>query len=263
MSAAIRVYMEEEHELFREAIKSRLSSDDGIDLINSSTEPLAALGRADELLSLLHDIEPDIFLVGTKVFDTPLLRSLIGVRRELPSIGNVLICSRYDMRAAWLLRGYFRKNRSASAYLLRASVDSADALARVIHAVNEGRVVVDPELYSWLIDEGMVGSFILKSLDQDELTILNWMSRGYNDSAIAEILSLEPATLEAHIRSILVKLGPYLPPSRIPRVAAILAFLRATGDLIDRTESLWEADMAGEEVREAQDASVGLSTNPV
>ena len=54
------------------------------------------------------------------------------------------------------------------------------------------------------------------------------MSKGYNNQTIADVLCLEPKTIERHINGIYNKLGSNT-ESKHTRVHAITLYLRATG----------------------------------
>jgi DNA-binding NarL/FixJ family response regulator len=63
-----------------------------------------------------------------------------------------------------------------------------------------------------------------------EREVLQLMAEGRSNTAISQYLHLSPKTVEAHVRSIFVKLG--LPPEsemmNHRRVTAVLAYLQAT-----------------------------------
>jgi DNA-binding NarL/FixJ family response regulator len=58
------------------------------------------------------------------------------------------------------------------------------------------------------------------------------MAKGYRNSTIAEVLFLEPKTVERHINHIYNKLDTARHDSLQARVHSILFYLRATGQLL-------------------------------
>ena len=71
---------------------------------------------------------------------------------------------------------------------------------------------------------------LLKDLTSRELEVLSWMAKGYRNPTIAELLFLQPKTVERHVNGIYGKLGAAL-DSKHPRVHAITLYLRAMGIL--------------------------------
>ena len=69
---------------------------------------------------------------------------------------------------------------------------------------------------------------MLKQLSPREMEVLGWMARAYRNNAIAQILHLEPKTVERHINNIYGKLGN-CPDSKHPRAHAITLFLTSSG----------------------------------
>jgi DNA-binding NarL/FixJ family response regulator len=67
------------------------------------------------------------------------------------------------------------------------------------------------------------------ALTSREREVLQLMAEGRSNTAISQTLHLSPKTVEAHVRSIFVKLG--LPPEAEEtshrRVTAVLAYLRS------------------------------------
>ena len=103
--------------------------------------------------------------------------------------------------------------------------------SRVIHAVAEGRLIIDPQVFQGLMVENNLQTSVLKSLSPRELEIMGWMAKGYKNTAIAEVLSLEIKTVENHINNIFSKLTEFIPDARHQRVAAVISYLKATGSL--------------------------------
>jgi len=74
----------------------------------------------------------------------------------------------------------------------------------------------------------------LQELLPRELEVLSWVAKGYRNNTIAEVLCLEPKTVERHINNIYSKLG-HFPPSKDQRVHAVTLYIKGTGKLSDGT----------------------------
>jgi DNA-binding NarL/FixJ family response regulator len=122
---------------------------------------------------------------------------------------------------------------------------------RVIRAVTEGRVIIDPLVKEGLIGvsdariallndlthsemalirTGDAGAASLKELTRRELEVLSWMAKEMKNTSIAEVLCIDQRTVKCHINSIYNKLNGKL-DSKHPRVSAIMLYLKAIGQL--------------------------------
>ena len=242
----IRVYIEEEQEILREAFKVVLPVvDPDIEPVSISGAGPIAGGNLEQLTHKLNVLSPDVVLLGVKTLETPAIASLRLIRDKFPSIGTVVLCAYYSHDALKYLKSYLKKNSRRGAYLYKHSVDSVAEFSRVIHAVAEGRLIIDPQVFEGLMVENNIQNSVLKTLTSRELEILNWMAKGYKNSAIAEVLSLELKTVENHINNIFSKLSEYIPNARHARVAAVISYLKATGAITGEIGS--EAAYADEE----------------
>jgi DNA-binding NarL/FixJ family response regulator len=97
-------------------------------------------------------------------------------------------------------------------------------LADALHRLAEGECVIDPTIVSRLIARRERDR--LTGLSQREREVLTLMAEGRSNRGISQKLSLSPKTVEAHVGSILLKLGLDGSPDAHRRVLAVLAFLR-------------------------------------
>ena len=222
----IRLYIMEEQEILREAYKTFFSFEACIEVVglSDSLEP-------ENLDGALAALKPDVLLIGTKVLQASFIDKLELSRDKLPRVGIVLLSALYDVKGIKRLRVFAKKSGNGCAYLFKHSLDTIQQLTQVIQAVSQGRVILDPVVMEGLIESGeSKAATFLKELSPRELEVLNWMSKGFKNHAIAEILCLELKTIERHINSIYSKLSPFA-EAKHPRVNAITLYLKATGQL--------------------------------
>ena len=203
----------------------RLAADPRIEVVGSSGDTLA-----ESVLAAAKALNPDVILLGEKSVKEDRVDSLASLREQYPSAALVLLSASYDTRGIRRLREFSRGNSVGCAFLLKQTIDTVAQIAQVILSVTEGRVILDPQILDGLIAAGDSSSAFLKELSRRELEVLSWMAKGFRNDTIAEVLSLEPKTIERHINSIYSKLGD-TPQSKHPRLYAVMSYMRATGML--------------------------------
>ncbi len=243
----IKLYVVEEQELFCQAYQATFSAEPTIDLVG-------IVGEIDgqAIASAVTALRPDVVLLGTKTLCTDIVEKLEVIRRHNPDVGIVLLAALYDVKAVKQLRGFARRRSQGCAFLLKHSIDRTDQMVRVIRAVVEGRVIIDP-----LVKEGLFGvsdpriaylndlthqeldglhrmehvrADCLKGLTRRELEVLSWMAKELRNTAIADVLCVDPRTVKSHINAIYRKLSRGV-DSGHPRISAITLYLTAIGQL--------------------------------
>ena len=218
-----RLYVAEEQQILREAYNTLFLSHPDLEVVgisgDTSTEALTA---AASLLS------PDVLLLGIKVLQPAAVERLEAVRESYPQLGIVLLSASYDVQGIKALRQFSRGATAGCAYLLKHTIDTVEQLTQVVHAVAQGRIILDPAVMEGLMAPTDATATLLKDLSPRELEVLSWMAKGYRNPVIAEVLFLQPKTVERHVNSIYGKLGA-APDSQHPRVHAITLYLRAMG----------------------------------
>ena len=187
-------------------------------------EVVAAVADADALLAAVAEHRPDVAVVDVRMPPTHTdegLRAALALRRDHPGVA-VLVLSQYieTRYATQLLSG----RCDGLGYLLKDRVadvgDFLDALTRVAG----GATVLDPEVVSQILGASR-RVFALETLTARERQVLGLMAEGRSNSAIADALTVSPASVEKYVTSIFGKLG--LPPSDTDhrRVLAVLRYL--------------------------------------
>ncbi|MFA4836423.1 MAG: response regulator transcription factor [Dehalococcoidia bacterium] len=226
----IKVLVEEEQEILREAYKVILAQEPSLELTGLRDGSCIARGDGKSLEKVLLETSPDIVLIGTKLVQSNTITGLEMIRTDFPKIGIVLLSAHFDAESIGKLKG-FARNSKRGAYLLKGSINTGKDLIRAIHDVAEGRVIVDPQVFAGLIQDSNISNSEISGLTARELEVLGWLSMGYRNSAIAQVLCLEPKTVERHISNIFSKLNNGDTDLKHPRVDAVLAYFKATGQL--------------------------------
>jgi serine/threonine-protein kinase len=199
---------------------------DGLERLLTEAGFVVAGKAADpaELRRLVHDVRPDVAIVDIKMPPTHTDEGIVAaqqIRDSHPDIG-VLVLSHY-LESRYALR-LLQQHPGGVGYLLKDRVSSVAVLTDALQRVAEGECVLDPTIVSRLMARPEHGPLDL--LTERERQVLGLMAEGRSNLGISQALSLSSKTIEAHVGSILLKLGIDTSPDDHRRVLAVLTFLR-------------------------------------
>jgi len=147
----------------------------------------------------------------------------------------------YSSHDIELLRRLALNGKGGMALFLKQSLDKIDQLCQTVAAVSQGQVILDPPLAT-IMFAGKPECPFLKQLTTRELEILNLLSQGYTNAAIAGALYIDIKTVEHHLNSMYSKLksDPDYNTKHL-RVSAARLYLETMGDVINKEETLERA----------------------
>jgi DNA-binding NarL/FixJ family response regulator len=217
--APLHVVLADDSFLVREALRHLLTPVPDVELV-------AMCGDAEELLAAVERESPDVVLSDIRM---PPLQEREGIRvaaqlREThPEIGVVLLSQYEDPTYALEL---FADGSEGRAYLLKERLGDLSELVDAIHAVADGRSVVDAKIIDGLITERVRSQpSSLDELTAREREVLGGVAAGKSNTAIGRSLSLTKRAVEKHINSIFMKLGLHESADVSRRVKAALIYL--------------------------------------
>jgi len=222
-----RLYIAEEQQILREAFQSFFSSHQAIEVVGASGET-----DGEVLAPAVARARPNVVVVGVKTLRPESVEKLRMLWESCPGVAIVLLSSHYDIYGIKALRELSQGAPGGCAFLLKHTIDTVEQLTQVVQSVAQGRVIVDPSVMEGLMATAETRSALLKELTPREIEVLSWMAKGYRNDTMAEVLGLEPKTVERHINNIYSKLNDGTAQSRHARVYAANLYLRATGQLM-------------------------------
>jgi DNA-binding NarL/FixJ family response regulator len=227
MGSPITVLIADGHEMMRESLSLLLGRENGVRVVGVASEGPSAV-------ALAAATRPQVVLLDIGLPKLDGVATGQQIRAAAPATGLVLFSA---TDRAHYLKEFLKDDPAGKAYLLTSSLNSTRDLVRTIGDVAAGRTVLDPAMVSKLTTAQHVNlGSSLKGLTQRELQVLALMAKAHSNKSVAEVLYIQPRTVEHHISSILSKLGFQSEGEYHGRVRAVLTYLEAIGHLPLRSE---------------------------
>ena len=196
---SLRIALIDDHTLCRCGLADLLEQRAGFTVVGTA-------GTADAALRLLRDTRPDLVIMDLRMAPIDgfsLLNLLRAEGIDTPVAVLTMSDAQEDLRRAFRagVRGYLLKDMDPD--------DVIDAIRRIAH----GEVVVAPMVAIKLVDLLLPGETkqpresYMKPLTERERQILEQLSSGKSNKAIARALSISHDTVKLHVRHVLSKLG--------------------------------------------------------
>ena len=211
----MRIVIAEDTVLLREGLAGLLE--------DAGHEVVGKAGDASVLLALVAEHEPELAIVDVRMppgYDDEGTRAAAQIRGSHPATAVLVLSQHIETRHIVELvtaGGGF-------GYLLKDRVLDVDDFLDAVRRVADGGSALDPQVVATLIGAPRQVS-ALDELSPREQEVLGLMAEGRTNGGIAKRLWLTEKTVEAHVRSILMKLGLPVNNDDHRRVLAVLAYL--------------------------------------
>jgi DNA-binding NarL/FixJ family response regulator len=237
-SENVSLLVVEEQEIYREIYNNVLPKNANIDVLR-----ISGVGEKGSMIRAVAELSPDVIILSIKKLDADVIEELEKIRNSYPKIGIVILIVYYSSKDIELLRRLALCGEGGMALFLKQSLDKIQQLCRTVLAVNQGQVILDPPLATFMF-AGKPECPFLKQLTTRELEILSLLSQGYTNSAIADTLFIDIKTVEHHLNSMYSKLktDPDYNTKHL-RVSAAKLYLEKMGMLYQKDESLTHASV--------------------
>jgi len=213
----LRLTIVDDSTLFREGLV-RVARDLGFDV-------MAQVSDARSLMELMRADPPDVVVLDIRMpptYTTEGLAAAREMRENLPSVG-VLVLSQYvDTHHVMELIS----SGGRIGYLLKDHVGDIAEFGDAVRRIAAGGTVIDPDVVAELVGRRRNRDAV-EELTEREREVLHLMAQGRTNSAIGSRLHLSPKTVEAHVRSIFMKLQLEPADDDHRRVLAVLTYLHA------------------------------------
>jgi len=213
--SAITVVVAEDAALIRAGIVALLKEE--------GFEVLAEVGDLASLLAAVRKHHPQLVVTDVRMPPTQRDEGLTAVaelRAEQPNLAVLVVSQHVEPAAAALL---LDGQPAGVGYLLKERVSHLEEFIAACRTVTSGGVVIDPLVTERLVQRR--GDAALDRLTDREREVLDLMAQGRSNAAIAAQVHCSSKTLEAHVRSIFIKLDLAEHPNDHRRVAAVVHYL--------------------------------------
>jgi DNA-binding NarL/FixJ family response regulator len=199
MEAKKRLFIVDDHRLFREGLKAMLSPNPEYEIIGEAEDGL-------EAIRLIRKLKPDLVLLDLSMPRMDGFSVMRDIKREMPDV-KILVLSIHESDQ-YVLQAFESK---ADGYAIKDS--TREELRVAIRCVLEGKTYLCPGIAGSVVAcylEGRkapTGRSLLDAVTQREKEVLKLLAEGYQNREIAEMLCISVKTVEKHRSNIMSKLN--------------------------------------------------------
>jgi DNA-binding NarL/FixJ family response regulator len=193
-----KIVIIEDHQLFREGLKSMLSVAGGYEVIGEATD-------GAEGIRVMRNCTPDLVILDLSMPRVDGFSVLRELKRSCPEI-KILVLTIHESNQ-YVVEAF---RSGADGYCVKDS--SREDLLTAVRATMEGKRYISPEVTNTVLEGYLGGSRQLKTktawetLTSREKEVLKLIAEDYQNKEIARILHISVKTVEKHRASLLQKL---------------------------------------------------------
>jgi DNA-binding NarL/FixJ family response regulator len=197
MTDSLRVVIADDHPVFREGLRSLLSTDSEIEVVAEVASGADAVTRVDEL-------QPDVVIMDLHMPGLDGVAATRDILGRSPHVA-VLVLTMFDDDDSV----FAAMRAGARGYLLKGA--GAGDIARAIRAVGSGEAIFGPDVARRVMEYFTTPRPELSVMAFPELTdrereVLELIAQGRNNAWIARHFVLSPKTIRNHVSNIFTKL---------------------------------------------------------
>ncbi len=193
VSIPIRVIVAEDHPLMREGIIASLDRSDDIRVVGEAR-------NGEEAVMMVTNLLPDVVLMD---LDMPAMDGIAAIRvltEKFPGL-KILVLSAYEDNQ----HVYTAMQAGAVGYVIKRTNQAG--LLKVIRSAHQGDILISPYLARLTLEDlDTHSSHPEIHLTSREKDVLNLITEGHGNDAIAKALVMSPGTLKTHLKHIFQKL---------------------------------------------------------
>ena len=220
MESKMKIFIVEDHRLFREGLKAMLSPIPEYEIIGEAEDGL-------EAVRLIKKQKPDIVLLDLSMPRMNGFSVLREIKGSIPEV-KILVLSIHESDQ-YVLQAF---EAMADGYAIKDS--SSEELRIAIRSVLEGKKYISPGVAGNVLEGYLDGRKTLKSksaldtVTEREKQVLKLLGEGYQNKEIAGLVNISVKTVEKHRANIMAKLD-------LHNAAALTAFAFEHGLITTKT----------------------------
>ena len=188
-----RVHLADDHTMFRQGLQAILASQEGIDVVGSTS-------TGEEAAAQVAETKPDVVITQLDMQPKTAEEIIEGLRKASPD-------SRIVVLTLWDNLRYVQAISTMAIDALMHKSSSAEELIATVGAVSSdpggGNAVISiPRALLQRLDDGPPGG-----LSEREIEVLVLAARGLSNRRIAEELHLAESTVKRHLANVYEKVG--------------------------------------------------------
>ena len=193
----IRVFIADDHTLFRDGLRALFSSIEDVELVGEAAD-------GEETVSGVAEILPDVVLMDIKM---PEMNGIEATRRIVstsPHVGVIVVTMLEDDDSV-----FAAMRAGARGYVLKGA--DQEQMLRTIRAVAAGEALFGSDIAERLMNffsnlKPSAAMEVFPELTEREREVLELIAQGQNNPEIARNLVISPKTVRNHVSNIFNKL---------------------------------------------------------
>ena len=183
-----RVFLAEDHPIFRAALKSHIDKDPGLQVCGEAED-------VSEALTGIARTQPHLVVLDLQLRHSSGFELIRLVRAQCPRMRLLVLTMHADFR-------YAARALKAGAAGFVTKYAGPDVVTRAIRVVLQGGTYVGEEIRQDLLRHGDAAGAVTEILTERELSIFLLIGEGKNPKEIAETLQMGKKTVHNHMSNI-------------------------------------------------------------